>query len=165
MTRRLRSLDRWADSLVGYFPEEFKKDPYWNEKIPILDRVVDRPTTNAELQAHCAKAMLRAVANIHAAKPKEDTTSIVTALLTYPDMHQSEICVFFDPDYFYRFFNRQSDFQTLKQLPTSSLTQTLNIELPAQFEEVGFLSIEKDEWQGDVSVNEEEWWSYRPITS
>lgn len=43
--RRLRVLDKWADSFEGYFPSEYAHEKYWNWKLPVLDRLVGPPTT------------------------------------------------------------------------------------------------------------------------
>lgn len=159
--RRLIALDKWADSFEGYFPSEYSSENYWNWKIPILDRMVNTPTTTKELQVHCANAMLRAASHIEKSRPEESKSAIVTVLLTYPDMFSSEICVFFDKEYYEGFFERSGEEQKLTKLSSGSLVQDLGLVLPKGFNEVGYHCVIKDEWEGKVSVYEEDWWSYR----
>ena len=161
--RRLKSIDSWANSFEGYFPSEYSQDKYWNCKIPILDRMVNQPTTTKELQAHCAKAMLRAAYLINKAKPSSHNQSIVTVLLTSPDMFSSEICVFFDTDHFKSFYTRDSKHEKLIPISNKSLLNELNIEVNNGFNESGFKYLSREEWDGEIISFEQEWWSYRAI--
>ncbi|HHI78552.1 MAG TPA: DUF3916 domain-containing protein [Planctomycetes bacterium] len=161
--RRLKALDKWSESLIGFFPTEYANEKYWNWKIPILDRMVNRPTTNKGIQAHCARAILRAASSIEKAKPENMKDAIVSALLTYPDMFDSEICVFFCNDYFSNFFIRNSENQKLIKLERGSLLSELGITSINGFEETGFHFVMKDRLEGEASIYESEWWSYRAI--
>jgi len=155
--RRLKSIDSWSESFNGFFPKEFSTEKYINYKIPVLDRLVNPPTTTTNIQAHCAKAMLQAASYLEEAKPKELHKSIVTVLLTYPNMFGSEVCIFFDNDYFETFFKRNNETEKLILLSGKSLVQELKIEAPNNFTETGFQFTVKDE----SNTFEEEWWSYR----
>ncbi len=160
ISRRLNALDKWADSFQNYFPSEYSGEKYWNWKIPILDRMVDRPTTTKELQQYCANALLKAASYIETSKPKELESAIVTVLLTYPDMFDSEICVFFNTDYFDSFYEREGEEQNVKRISNGSLAETISLSIPKGFEEVGYQHTLREEWEGEVSVFVEEWWSY-----
>jgi hypothetical protein len=157
INRRLKSIDNWAESFNGYFPEEYSTEKYMNYKIPVLDRLVNTPTTTKNIQAHCLKAILKATAYIEKAKPKKLNNSIVTVLVTYPDMFSSEICIFFNEEYFRTFFERNNETEKLIQLSGKSLAQDLEVDIPANFKEIGFQFTVKD----DSDIFNEEWWSYR----
>jgi len=159
--RRLRALDRWADSFEGYFPVEDADEKYWHWKLPVLDRLVKPPTTTKEIQSHCAKAILRAVIHLSNAKPPQFKSAIVTALITYPEMFGSELCIFFDSDYFESFYDRDNDWQSVKPMKSGSLAKHLGFEVPDTFIEVGYIHQAKDDWEGETKVFKEEWWSYR----
>ena len=158
--RRLRSLNKWADSFEGYFPSEHASEKYWNWKIPVLDRLVCPPTTTDAIQKHCAQAILRAIGHIEKAKPPEHSNAIVSALITYPQMFSSEICIFFDKGYFEHFYQRSSEWQSLSILGEGSLSESLDLNLPTNFQERGYLFQSKDEWEGQVTTHEEQWWCY-----
>ena len=159
--RRLRAIDIWAHSFEGYFPSEHSSERYWNWKIPVLDRLVAPPITTTEIQAHCANALLKAVKHLSTAKPEQYKNAIVTALITYPDMFGSEICVFFDNEYYESFFKRNSEWESLMPIKCKSLSESLGYQLPKLFTETGFVFKTKDVWEGKVTSYEQEWWSYR----
>lgn len=158
--RRLGAIDKWSESFEGYFPSEYSTEPYWNWKIPVLDRMVEPPTATSRIQAHCAKAMLNAAQHISAAKPSQYKNAIVTVLITYPEMFSSEICVFFAPEYYESFFKRDDEYQSLVPIKGKSLSKSLAFPIPSAFSEAGFIFKTKDEWDGDVTTFEGEWWSY-----
>lgn len=160
INRRLNALDKWADSFENYFPSGYSDEKYWNWKIPILDRMVDRPTTTMALQRRCGNALLRAASYIESSKPNELESAIVTVLLTYPDMFGSEICIFFNADYFDSFYKRNGEEQKLKRISNGGLAEKISLNIPKGFEEVGYQHTIIGEWEGEVSVYEEEWWSY-----
>ena len=159
--RRLRAIDKWSDSFDGYFPSEHSSERYWNCKLPVLDRLVAPPITTNEIQAHCASALLRAIKHLSAAKPEQFKNAIVTALITYPDMFGSEICIFFDNEYYESFFKRNSEWESLILIEGKSLSEKLDFQLAESFTETGFDFSSKDEWEGEVTTFEQEWWSYR----
>ncbi len=161
--RRLKAIDKWADTFKDYFPTEYSEEKYCNWKIPVLDRMVNRPTTTKELQAHCANALFKAASYIEDAKPEALKTAKVSVLLTHPDMFSSEICVFFDEQYFEWFFDRHGEEHKLKKLSSGSLAKELNLIIPQGFSEVGYQSTMKNEYDGEVSIHEENWWLYSKI--
>ncbi|MEL6927743.1 MAG: DUF3916 domain-containing protein [Cyanobacteria bacterium J06600_6] len=132
--RRLQALDRWADSFKDCFPIEHADQKYWNYKIPVFDILVRPPRTTRKIQAHCAQALIKAASNLLEARPLKLSSAKVTVLITYPDMFGSEVCIFFDLDYFDSFFYRQSEYETLTQLDNKlSLATQLNLKLPPEF--------------------------------
>ena len=102
---------------------------------------------------------------IERAKPENMNHAIVTVLVTYPDMFDSEICVFFNDEYYSRFFDRNSEDQKSTKLESENLLIKLGITSVTDFQETGYYCVMKDEWKGDVSIDESEWWSYRTIHS
>lgn len=158
--RRLRNLDKWADSFEGYFPSEHASERYWNWKLPVLDRLVGPPATSSEIQAHCAQAILRAATHLLEARPKEYSHAVVSALITHPQMFGSEICIFFDEDYFESFYNRNNEWQTLTPINDKDIAKTLSFDVPYPFVQSGYVYRIKDEWEGDITTYEEEWWRF-----
>jgi len=159
--RRLRALDYWADSAKGYFPSEDADEKYSNWKIPVYQGLVEPPTTNIAIQKHCIYALLRAANYFVEAKPKEMEHAIVTVLIPYPDMFSSEICVFFDQDYFVEFYQRNNEWQSLTPTTEPQLSSTLDFIVPAPFSEVGFHHKIQDKDEDEIFTFENEWWSYR----
>ena len=161
--RRLRALDKWADSFEGYFPSEYAQEKYWNWKLPVLDRLVGPPTTTNDIQAHCAYAVLRATKHLLEARPEEYNHAVVSALITYPQMFSSEICIFFDKEYFESFYDRNNEWQSLTPIKDQELSKTLNFVVPDRFIQAGYVHRTKDEWEGEVTTYKEQLWSYHAI--
>lgn len=153
--RRLDALNRWSNSFAGYFPVEYCDRKYWNCKIPVLDILVNPPTTTRKIQARCACCLIQAANHLLKARPLEFSTTKVTALITYPNMFGSEICVFLAPDYFDSFFNRNNKYESLIPARKLSLTTKLGIELPLTFTEMSF--IHKIQDRGVYYT--QQWWS------
>lgn len=75
-------------------------------------------------------------------------------------MFSSEICIFFDKEYFEPFYQRSGEWQSLSTLGEGSLLESLGLNLPQSFQERGYLFQSKDEWEGEVTTYEEQWWCY-----
>ncbi len=159
--RRLNALDKWADSFEGYFPIDQQYEKHWNCKIPVLDRLVNLPTSNKIIQGHCVKAMFRAMFLLNQAKPAKLIDAKVTVLLTYPSLFESELCIFFDEDYFKNFYSRDNEDLSLSPLVNQSLMDELGVNLPKSIKETGFHCIINDEWDGENHQTIQEWWRYQ----
>ncbi len=159
--RRLKAIDAWADSFEGYFPSEYKKNSYWNYKIPTLDRLVNPPTTSIDIQKHCVLAMFQAMEHLAIAKPDECSDAIITTLIQYPKMFHSELCIFFDKEYYDFFYTRNNTDQSLTPIVENvRLSDKLNIRVPKIFNEKGYIHNYTDDWEGNWKQYSEEWWSY-----
>ena len=86
----------------------------------------------------------------------------VTALITYPDMFSSELCIFFDSDYFDSFFDRQDEYQSLTPLNKElSLINKLYLKLPQAFQAIGFEFRNNGNGLDELTDYIEQWWSIR----
>ncbi|WP_130537527.1 DUF3916 domain-containing protein [Thiomicrorhabdus indica] len=119
--RRLKALDAWAGQFEGYFPLEYSDERYIDYKIPVLDRLVDPPTTTKEWQNRAIAAMFKAYENLHSAKPSEFLAVNIDLILTWPDLHGSSIIIFFDESYREGFYEKDNEWQ--KRIP-----QTIGLE-------------------------------------
>lgn len=155
--RRIRALERWVATTKGFFPDTHIRDKRWFYRIPVLDRLVNPPTTNKFLQSKCASLFLEAACNIAAANTHEKDFSIVTTILRTPHLHSSTIEIFFNIEELRRMFFRNNSNEKISLLNKSSKDIGLSIVIPANFCEKIFLyqNFEKD------SVLEEKWcWVY-----
>lgn len=157
--RRIKALEGWPDVFCSWFPSDVDLG-YWNCKIPVLDRLVSRKASSRKIQTRAANALLRAGENIRKARPSKYSYSIVTVIVTYPEMFDSELCVFFDKQYFNKFFKRNTSEQRL--LPTSgdSLSERMELLVPASFSEEGF-DFEFINDEGDWERTQ--WWVYTSV--
>jgi hypothetical protein len=158
--RRLRALDRWVDSFEQINLDDFKDGKYFHWKLPVLDRLVNRPTATKALQKSCFEALLKAAASLSKNKTSDQSEVIVTVLVTQPDMFSSQICVFFDKDYFNEFYHRDDEWGSLNEIIDNSLADILRAKCPAGFLEKGFLYQTKEQDEERTIVYESQWWLY-----
>ncbi|SDU21116.1 DUF3916 domain-containing protein [Halopseudomonas salegens] len=143
-TRRLKALDEWADQFEGYFPAEWSGQRYLDYRIPVLDRLVDPPTTKPEWQAQAVRAMFRALKNLNDAKPDTHSRVQIDLILTWPDLHGSTIIVFFDDAYRKGFYDKDDEWQ--KRIPSPIGNDGIPFEMPGgmRTERVRFMSRDYD---------------------
>lgn len=126
--RRLKALDKWVDQFDGYFPSEWSGERYLDYKIPVLDRLVDPPTTRKLWQARAIQAMFRAYEHLISAKPSEYDEVSVDLILTWPNLHGSRIIVFFDESYHHGFYEKDDEWQ--KRIPEPIGEEGLPFDVP-----------------------------------
>lgn len=62
----------------------------------------------------------------------------IFAIIGFPDMFSSEVCIFFDPNYLAAFCARHRDDERWTRKSSDSLVGRLGLRLPPGFEEQGF---------------------------
>ncbi|MEL7312776.1 MAG: DUF3916 domain-containing protein [Pseudomonadota bacterium] len=97
--RRLRALERWADTFKGEFPLRRAEESYVGFKMPTLDRLVDPPTTKRRYQRRALQSFFKAANHMSAARPGEFADTPIEVILFWPYLWTSEITIFFDLDY------------------------------------------------------------------
>jgi len=127
--RRLKALDEWANTFEGYFPSEWSSERCFDFKIPVIDRLVDPPTTKHVWQMQAVRAMFKALKKLHDAKPGEYSKVKIDLILTWPDLHGSRIIVFFDESYHKGFYEKDGEWQ--KRIPEPIGKEGLPFEVPS----------------------------------
>ncbi|MEM9245175.1 MAG: DUF3916 domain-containing protein [Cyanobacteria bacterium P01_F01_bin.153] len=136
--RRLRSLRKWSESFAGQFPyDPSPSELYWNIKIPVHIYLVEGRYSTGDTRRQCAQQMIDACTRIKQAKPPQSKTR-VTCLIAVPDMFTSEICLYFDEEYFQSFLKEgEGKYGKSERILDRSLSQELGLTIPADFHEVG----------------------------
>jgi hypothetical protein len=152
--RHLRALRKWADSAKGQYPSR-TGDKYINWKIPVLDRLVEPPTTKPEWQAQALESLLIAARHFIEAKPEaEQGRSWVAVLVRYPNMWASEVTVFFDREYYESFLVGD------ESMAHRSLCREMALDLPPGMMEVGsIISCGEGNEPCDAPARSEEHWT------
>ncbi len=154
--RRIEALERWPDEFDSWFPTDVGLG-YWNCKLPVLDRLVSQRFSTDSIQIRAVKSLLRAGENIRNARPAHLADSIVVVVVTFPDMFDSEVCVFFDRNHYSRFISRNSTDQKLVPTTKDSLCKRMGFGIPAGFSEAGYdfeFVNDDDDWEYS------QWWIY-----
>jgi hypothetical protein len=179
--RRLRALTRWADSFEGSFYSELPlQRGFVNEKIPVIESLVEGRQTTPEILAHCAQQLINAAGHLVKARPDDTPQCWVVACIIIPDMFSSEICVYTD-ERRYLGSTQPFDYENFRQtrITDRSLASEWSLNIPPGLQEVGFhLTHEDDEGEtyesehwyfGEVSTTDEdpsgERWKYQTFKS
>lgn len=100
----LRELERWAAGFAGRFPSarELGETPkYWNWKLPFDARLLQGEDAAAQAtRRECARRLIQACAALVRAKPAAAATARVTCAVCVPEVWGSELCIYFDEEYF-----------------------------------------------------------------
>lgn len=162
--RRLRALTRWADSFEGSFYEELSLERgYVNEKIPVIESLVEGKQTTQEILAHCAQQLIRAAGYLIEARPVDTPECWVVASIIVPDMFSSEVCVYADKSR-YLGSTQPFDYEQFRQtrIIGRSLAREWGLAVPPGLHEVGFHFIYEDE---DGEIFESEHWYFGEVSS
>jgi len=142
--RRQRALVRWAAGFTGrYLPAQRADTRFFNWKIPVHLHLLQGKQTTPDLQAFCVQQLIQAAqhlidaANAHAPAPYYR----VACLIIWPYLHQSEVTIFYDPQYYQGFLN------TKTPLPRSALLKHLALEIPVDWQVTGVDATQPDDPQ------------------
>ncbi|WP_241592065.1 DUF3916 domain-containing protein [Rosenbergiella epipactidis] len=151
--RRLRALNRWADSFHyperGYFSIS---ERYWNFKIPVDINLVQGKYSTLKIKAACAQALVNACSNLITATKDTNYSPRITAVVCLPDMFTSEVCLYRSEEYFQGFLTEaRTENGSSALIKDRSLAAEWGIILPANVQEVGvtleyYGSEDRDEW-------------------
>ena len=140
VSRRIRSLERWATQFQGWFPNGLQtEDRYCNWKIPVLRNLVEGRHTSKEIQAKCTQYLINACHHLIHAKPSTAKGYRVTCVICMPDMFSSEICIYLDEDYFrsHMEIGISQHGVHVERITDRSLAKEWNLSLPSGMSEIG----------------------------
>ncbi|MBT2338989.1 DUF3916 domain-containing protein [Pseudomonas fluorescens] len=145
--RRLRALERWAVRFNGnYYPRSYEDQRFTHWKIPVHTCLVQGSQAPIEVQAFCVQQSLEAAAHLSRAADRGQGYYRVACLLVWPWVHQSEVTVFYDRDYYLGFLGQHNTLAPLR------LSEKLALVLPDSFIEHGHDATQRDD---EVDVH---WW-------
>ncbi|WP_038913635.1 DUF3916 domain-containing protein [Dickeya zeae] len=153
--RRIRSLNRWAETFHNPERADFAEDQhYWNYKIPVEINLIQGKHSKQETKAACAQAMINACYNLMIATAGCDGIPRITSVICLPDMFTSEVCLFRSEEYFQSFITEgRSENGSSVLIRERSLAKEWGLILPDGVQELG---ITFDYYGGD---DPDEWFS------
>ena len=148
----IESICRYTEA----FPEEDHAGwGYWHLHVPVDQAVIDSQKTPHWVRRQCVQSLMDRSEHLRHLKPAADEAIRVVALISLPDLWDSQIIVFFGDKYFGRFFERDLEGQTWTPLRESrSLAREWGLEIPSGFQEKGYHESIRDE---DYSREGEVW--------
>ena len=146
--RHQRALARWAASFTGQTFAQHADERFCHWKIPVHLHMVQGRQTTPELQRFCIQQLLIAAQHLVTAAHTHPSHRYyrVACLIVWPYLHQSELTIFYDPEYYQGFIN------TTPPLAPQQLLQHLTLELPQGWQAIGVDVTQPDDEQA-VS-----WW-------
>jgi hypothetical protein len=147
--RRMRALKKWASRFEGYYrPRSLHSERYYNWKIPVHIFLVEGRQSTTEIKAFCASQLLAAASHLALAANSVASTSYyrIACLLVWPNLHQSEVTIFYDQEYYENFLGMKNE------LAPNLISKRLSLNVPAGFLEHGHHVTQPDDKE---SV---EWW-------
>lgn len=146
--RRKRALARWAARFAGRVVAPQGDERFCHWKIPVHLHMLQGQQTTPERQTFCIQQLLIAAQHLLTAAPAPPSHRYyrVACLIVWPYLHQSELTIFYDQDYYQSFIN------TTQPLPASQLLQHLALDLPQGWQAIGVDVTQPDD---DQAVS---WW-------
>ena len=142
-----RAFRRDMARIAGDFPpRDAWQDDYFNWKLPVYEKAVSVAHGTAAFRRDVVAALVGTAAQIAQAKPSEAGHARVAAIIEWPHLFGSEICVFFDRDYEARFDPERDQTHSRyvyddnwieSRKPTRDLLAQLEIDIPAGFGHAG----------------------------
>jgi len=130
--RRLRALEGWASTLNGYArPRSQHMERYHSWKIPVHILLVEGHQTNLEIQSRCTNIFLSAAVSLAEAQCQAYGYCRVACILNWPRLHQSEIVIFYDREYYLSFLGSANG------LAPDRISRKLSLSVPPDFLEHG----------------------------
>lgn len=146
--RRMRALEKWASSFNGvYRPRSNQLEKYINWKIPVHIFLVQGNQTSLEIQSFCVNQLLKAASHLAAASSDSAGSYYrVACVITWPWLHQSEVTIFYDKEYYESFLGKENS------LAPKLISEKLALIVPSHFLEHGHDVTQPDDF---APV---EWW-------
>jgi hypothetical protein len=165
--RHLRSLKRWSEAVHLSFEDgviPHSDEMYWNIRLPVYAKICDPPHTKPEYQRACVEALMLAAVNIRAYAKIERPYKLAVLFQT-PNMHLSEVTLFFDLDYLRSFYPTETygvtenDVCRVTSLPPQlEQVDSLNLRIPQQFAFLGgHRIIDEDKFSDGLTLDYNRW--------
>jgi Protein of unknown function (DUF3916) len=140
---RLRLIDRWVRESRGAFPADGGR-PFHRELAPVEIHPIGSEVQVRALRKALAQAHVDVAADFMLSRPRQSHAKIL-AVLCWPNVEHSQVCVFFDLDHFQSFEMRNGAQQRWTRLEGHrSLSRELGLRAPARLRERGY-----QEWSFD----------------
>lgn len=142
--RRLKAFNEWCYSFDDFIPPEWCEDRYCDFSLPVLDRLLDPPTTKPEWQQQAIDSLFVALSLLHKTKSIQYKDVPIDLIITWPNLSGSRLILFFDKSYHNRFY--QSDGERKKRIPEKFEAAALpfKVTLNIKFRKVKFMNRDYD---------------------
>lgn len=114
--------------------------------IPVAQSFIDSKKTPRSIRKFCIQTLINATEKLVKIKPSSQIKTRIVAIISLPNLWDSQITVFFDSNYFDTFFDRKSDYQKWISLSsTRNIQKEWGLNIPNNFLLKGYLEKINDE--------------------
>ncbi len=131
---------------TSIFPDLDMQRGFWHLHLPVSQSFIDSSRTPSDVRKLCMQTLIDRTKHLIDIKPALDVKTRVVALISLPELWESQIIVFFGEDYFGGFFDRDDEEQRWTLLPFErSILKELDLKMPGGLTEIGYLEEINDE--------------------
>jgi hypothetical protein len=151
--RKTKSMLSCIQEATRVFPEEDTENGYWHLHLPVSQIFIDSDKTPFRVRKVCAQELIARTIHLMNIKPKTNYKIRVMALVSLPQLWDSQIIVFFGDVHYNGFFNRDDEYQTWKNLPEKrNIIKEWGLEVNENIRSIGFEETINDD--GTIYKNE-----------
>lgn len=135
------------DLLVGVqeFPDkDYPGSGYWHMHMPGSSRFLDYTEKKTELRKILVEGIIKATKTLHDQQPSNLNAKVISCI-SWPNLFDSQIIVFFGDEYFGGFFDRSGPEQWWTKEDESWVKENMKMEIPDGFEERVYNEVIDDE--------------------
>lgn len=137
--RKYKSLKKYLLVDTETFPEPDYDYGYTHFHLPTSQSFIDSSKTPVSVRKQCIQLMIDRIHFLIENKPNLDITTRVVALISLPDLWNSQIIVFFGDEYFSSFFDRNWEYQKWIPLPEKrSIEKEWGLSIPENMKIRGY---------------------------
>jgi hypothetical protein len=147
----IKNIEEWTKR----FPDEDFEYGYWHKHVNQNHTFIGSTKTPSSMRRLLIQTLINRVEYLIRIKPKMNFLVRVIAVITLPNLMDSQIIVFFGEKHFKDFFNRNDKFQIWKHLPNKrSIAMEWKLKIPENMKIKGY---EEQVLVGNTKTNSEIW--------
>ena len=136
LRRKSQNMVRRLSQQTEVFPKAHQGVGFWHLHLPVSHEFIDSSKAPFGIRRLCAQTLINRAFDLAALAPDPVQTRVVAAI-SLPELWSSQIVVFFGPDYFNSFFDRDSTEQKWTPIEGRRLTKKWHLQLPHGLSERG----------------------------
>ena len=156
--RKLKRLIYYLEKDTKDFPMHEREYDHWH--MPCDESFINSYKTSGKIKTAAMQCMIDCAQHLYTIKPKDIDFCSIVCMISYPDIWNSQIIIFFNQEYFDNFFIRNSNEQTWSILNNKSMKEIRMLKIIPDFIEVGYLEEICDDGK---KIYKNELWLYKEL--
>ena len=153
--RKLKRLIAYLERDTKNFPIHDGEYDHWH--MPCAESYINSYKTSGKIKNQAMQCMIDCAQYLYTIKPNNIGFCRIVCMISYPDIWNSQIIIFFRKEYFNNFFVRNNDEQSWSVLYNKSMKESRGFSTIPEFTEAGYLDEIYDDGE---KVYKNELWFY-----